>query len=98
MLLKLTASKINVTLSLICHFLNANCTSEPSNIYYLNIVSENADDDTTILKLSEELIVLFEKRAKQDWILLTGDSKTYQHLMSIKNILGATQKIAGFSW
>ena len=89
MFLKLAANDINVILPLIRQFTQTNCTSEPSNIYYLNIISENADDDTTLLKVSEDLLEAFECGAQQDWVLRTGDGKTYQHLTNIKKTYGS---------
>lgn len=40
--------------------------------------------DSTLLKVSEDLIDAFQGGTQQDWILLAGDGKTYQHLTKIK--------------
>lgn len=69
MLLKIAASQPNISLPFIRHFLQNNSTSEPSNIYYLNIISENADDDATLLKVSKDLLEAFED-AQQHWVYL----------------------------
>ena len=91
---KLSATKLNITLPQIRHFLKTtnNYTAEPSTIHYLNILSENADSDTTLLKVSEDLLEAFDGGAQQKWVLLVGDGKTYQHLTNIKNTYGESLK------
>lgn len=83
---KTAASKLNIYLPSIHQFLKnkTDITYESSTIHYLNIISENADSDSTLLKVSEDLIDAFQGGTQQDWILLAGDGKTYQHLTKIK--------------
>ena len=86
---KRAASKLNIYLPSIRQFLKnkTDITYESSTIHYLNIISENADSDSTLLKVSEDLIDAFQGGTQQDWILLAGDGKTYQHITKIKNTL-----------
>ena len=91
---KRAASKLNIYLPSIRQFLKnkTDITYESSTIHYLNIISENADSDSTLLKVSEDLIDAFQGGTQQDWILLAGDGKTYQHITKIKNTYGESLK------
>ena len=93
--LKVAGSDLKLNLPEMRHFLHP-CepsNSLPSNIYYMNILNENVDNDSTMLKVSEDLLDEFDDvTLEQDWVLLVGDGKTYQHLTNIKNTYGETLK------
>ena len=64
-------------------FLPENITlTEPSNIYYLEILDENPDSAEAMLQVAEDLL---EKFDQQKYVVLVGDGKTYQHLTNIKH-------------
>ena len=91
MLLKIASHKHSIILPDICQFLllSNNVTSQPSNIHYMELINENADSKDTLLNVAEDLIDIF-KDTHQEWVVLVGDGKTYQHLMSIKQEYGET--------
>ena len=72
---KLSATRLNITLPQIRHFLKTtnNYTAEPSTIHCLNILNENANSDSTLLKVSEDLLEAFDGGAQQEWVLLVAD-------------------------
>ncbi len=55
----------------------------PSLIYYMEILDENADSQSTMTQVSE---LLLEKLLvqSQKWVVLVGDGKTYDHLRKVK--------------
>ena len=91
---KLSATRLNITLPQIRHFLKTtnNYTAEPSTIHCLNILNENANSDSTLLKVSEDLLEAFDGGAQQEWVLLVADGITYQHLRNIENTYGESLK------
>ena len=62
--------------------------SDPSLIYYLELIDENADSQETMLEVSE---LVQEKLLSdsQKWVVLVGDGKTYEHLRKIKRVYGS---------
>jgi len=54
---------------------------EQSNIHYMELVDENPDSDATMMSIAEQLL---EELKYQEYVILVGDGKTYEHLMNIK--------------
>ena len=65
-------------------FLEQSITHEqkPSLIHYMELVDENPDTDETMAQIGEDLLERFSTGAQQDWVVLVGDGKTYEHLMN----------------
>ena len=53
--------------------------SDPSKIFYMELLDENADSEETMTMVSE-LVQEKVASALQPWVVLVGDSKTYNHL------------------
>jgi len=47
----------------------------------MELVDENPDSDATMMSIAEQLL---EKLKYQEYVILVGDGKTYEHLMNIK--------------
>ena len=51
----------------------------------MELVDENPDSDATIMSIAEQLL---EELKYQEYVILVGDGKTYEHLMNIKWLYG----------
>lgn len=71
-------------------FLSFDGEAECSNIYYMDILDESADSKETLMQVAEELLKEF--KSQQEYTVLIGDGKTYQHLMKIKEMYPAALK------
>lgn len=52
---------------------------DPSTIYYMELLDENADSEETMTIVSE-MVLENVQSAYQKWVVLVGDGKTYEHL------------------
>ncbi len=59
-----------------------------SNIYYFEILDENPDSTETMRYVSE--LLLQKKSIYNEYVILTGDGKTYEHLMQVKRLYGTS--------
>ena len=70
--------------------------SQPSTVYYMELLNENPDCTETMSLVAEDLLSKFDG-VQDGWVLLVGDGKTYKHLMSIKKQYNtALQKLLVF--
>ena len=60
-----------------------------SAIYYMELVDENPDNGETMRHLSELLLENASSPCQDNFVILVGDGKTYEHLMHIKHLYGA---------
>ena len=60
----------------------------PSCVHYMELTDENPDTDETMMLVAEDLLEKFRTEYYGGWVVLMGDSKTYQHLMEIKREYG----------
>ena len=67
----------------------------PSAIYYMD---ENPDNKETMRHLSELLVENASSPCQDNFVILVGDGKTYEHLMHIKHLCGAELDKLIFSW
>lgn len=56
----------------------------PSNIYYMEIIDENPDDNETMRHIAELLLENASSPYQDSYVILVGDGKTYEHLIQIK--------------
>ena len=59
-----------------------------SNIYYMELIDENPDSTETMRQVAELLLGSLNSDYQEDYVILIGDGKTYQHLMELKTIYG----------
>ena len=61
---------------------------DPSRIYYMEFIDENADLEETVAHVAE---MILEKLGLhlQKWVVLIGDGKTYEHLQQVKRLYGS---------
>ena len=50
----------------------------------MELVDENPDCDETMAQITEDLLERFSIGAQQDWMVLVGDGKAYEHLIDVK--------------
>ena len=65
--------------------------NESSNIYYMELIDENADSMETMSQVAEMIQQKLIGTAQQQFILV-GDGKTYQHLQHSKRLYGDALK------
>jgi hypothetical protein len=93
LLQKLSSVDINVTLSDMRCFIKPCITVESqSNIHYMEFVNENPDSEETMLHIAENLIEIYQSNSVQEWVVIAGDGKTFQHLIQIKRHYGSLLK------
>jgi hypothetical protein len=63
-------------------------TTEVSNVVYLEIQSEGADDKATIVKLLGRLHQTFIVELGQKWLIAVGDAKLFNAIHSVKEDYG----------
>ena len=63
-------------------------TTEVSNVVYLEIQSERADDKATLVKLLAWLYQTFIVELGQKWLITVGDAKIFKVIHSIKEDYG----------
>lgn len=63
--------------------------TEPSNIYYMELLDEHPDSSDTMKHVSEILLHKASSSHQHNYVVLIGDGKTYEHLMGIKRLYGA---------
>ena len=66
-----------------------NENTEPSTIYYMELLDEHPDSSDTMKHVSEILLHKASSSHQDNYVLLIGDGKTYEHLMNIKRLYGA---------
>ncbi len=64
------------------------CSSKQSNIHYMELVDEHPDSNETMRFVSELLLRTASSEHQDGYVVLTGDGKTYEHLMEIKRLYG----------
>ena len=64
-------------------------TINKSIIYYMELVDENPDSADTMRCVSDLLLHTAVSKYQDDYVVLVGDGKTYQHLMQIKQTYGS---------
>ena len=63
----------------------------PSVIYYMDLLDENADSEETMAEVAEMVNSQITSEC-QKWVLLVGDGKTYDHLIKVKRLYGTALK------
>lgn len=61
---------------------------DPSLIYYMEVLDENADSQETMAEVSE-LVIEKMLSNSQKWVVLVGDGKTHEHLQKVKRLYGS---------
>ena len=67
-------------------------SSAKSQIHYLEIKNENANSEETLLHVTVELLELYKNGTQQEWVVLAGDGKMYEHHSNIKCSYGETSE------
>ena len=68
-----------------------------SNIHYMELVDEHPDSTETMRYVSELLLHIYNTQQQNGYVELTGDGKTYEHLMGVKKLYGnALEKLLIF--
>ena len=63
--------------------------SGPSNLYYMELLDEYPDSSDTMRHVSDILLQHASSKYQDNYVLLVGDGKTYEHLMDIKQLYGS---------
>ena len=61
---------------------------DPSILYYMDLIDENADSEETMSMVCE-MVLEQAASASQEWVVLVGDGKTYEHLQRVKRLYGS---------
>ena len=62
--------------------------SNPSNIYYMELLDEHPDSADTMRHVADVLLQNCSSDYQNGYVVLVGDGKTYEHLMTIKYLYG----------
>ena len=60
-----------------------------SNLYYMELLDEHPDSSDTMRYVSDILLQHSSSKYQENFVVLIGDGKTYEHLMDIKRLYGA---------
>ena len=60
-----------------------------SNLYYMELLDEHPDSSDTMRHVPDILLQHASSKSQEDFVVLIGDGKTYEHLMDIKRLYGA---------
>ena len=63
--------------------------SGTSNLYYMELLDEYPDSSDKMRHVSNILLQHASSKHQDDYIVLIGDGKTYEHLMDIKRLYGS---------
>ena len=66
-----------------------NNDSGTSNLYYMELLDEYPNSSDTMRHVSNILLQHASSKHQDDYIVLIGDGKTYEHLMDIKRLYGS---------
>ncbi len=59
------------------------CDEQPSQVYYMEVVDENPDNDETMAQVADDLLDKFST-TPEAWVVLVGDGKTpHEHKASV---------------
>lgn len=58
-------------------------TYEQSNVFYMDMLDENADSEDTMFQVAQSLLEDLTPDQNQH-VVLVGDGKTYDHLLKLK--------------
>ena len=63
--------------------------SVTSNLYYMELLDEYPDSSDTMRHVSDILLQHASSKHQDNYVVLIGDGKTYEHLMDIKRLYGS---------